>query len=157
MSFFPVRNNMSVRILPFSFFFRFSWFFSTVVFTFLSISTSAKEEIKKKSKHPQDNRLSRREFRQFLIMVVDNMPGADSFEYFIEFLNNSVEVSTAHTGVSCVSFTLNFYSLLIKNFLIPLWSKTRFFWRKFIVIFHLVLNENLLNANQYLYNSSTVL
>ena len=94
--------------------------YSSIVFTFLSISTSAKEEIKKKSKHPQDNRLSRREFRQFLIIVVDNMPGADSFEYFIEFLNNSVEVSTAHTGVSCVSFTLNFYSLLIKNFLIPL-------------------------------------
>ena len=54
---------------------------------------SAKAELKKKSKHPQDNRLSKREFRQFVILVADAMPGADSFEYFIEFLNNSVEVT----------------------------------------------------------------
>ena len=53
---------------------------------------SAKKELKKKSKHPQDNRLSKREFRQFVTLVADTMPGADSFEYFIEFLNNSVEV-----------------------------------------------------------------
>ena len=53
----------------------------------------AKKELKKKSKHPQDNRLSKREFRQFVTLVADSMPGADSFEYFIEFLNNSVEVS----------------------------------------------------------------
>ena len=56
-------------------------------------SYTAKVELKKKSKHPQDNRLSKREFRQFVTLVADAMPGADSFEYFIEFLNNSVEVS----------------------------------------------------------------
>ena len=54
---------------------------------------SAKKELKKKAKHPQDNRLSKREFRQFVTLVADAMPGADSFEYFIEFLNNSVEVT----------------------------------------------------------------
>lgn len=48
--------------------------------------------MKKKSKHPQDNRLSRREFRQFVILVSDFMAGADAFEYFAEFLSNSVEV-----------------------------------------------------------------
>lgn len=63
-------------------------------FTNFLYSHVAKEEMKKKSKHPQDNRLSRREFRQFVIMVCDNMPGADAFEYFVEFLNNSVEVSS---------------------------------------------------------------
>lgn len=58
----------------------------------MGLYMTAKEEMKKKSKHPQDNRLSKREFRQFVIMVCDHMPGADAFEYFVEFLNNSVEV-----------------------------------------------------------------
>ncbi|WAR02132.1 LOW QUALITY PROTEIN: EFCB5-like protein [Mya arenaria] len=51
----------------------------------------AKTEMKKKTKQPQDNRLSRREFRTFVTMVADQMPGADAFEYFVEFLNLSVE------------------------------------------------------------------
>lgn len=54
---------------------------------------SAKEEMRKKSKHPADNRLSKREFRTFVTMVADAMPGADAFEYFVEFLSSSVEVS----------------------------------------------------------------
>ncbi|XP_060602058.1 EF-hand calcium-binding domain-containing protein 5-like isoform X5 [Ruditapes philippinarum] len=53
---------------------------------------TAKVEMKKKTKHPTDNRLSKREFRNFVTLVADAMPGADAeFEYFIEFLNNSVE------------------------------------------------------------------
>lgn len=48
--------------------------------------------MKKKSKHPTDSRLSKREFRTFVTMVADQMPGADAFEYFVEFLSNSVEV-----------------------------------------------------------------
>ncbi|XP_052802445.1 EF-hand calcium-binding domain-containing protein 5-like isoform X2 [Mya arenaria] len=52
----------------------------------------AKTEMKKKTKQPQDNRLSRREFRTFVTMVADQMPGADAFEYFVEFLNLSVEL-----------------------------------------------------------------
>lgn len=70
------------------------------------LSVLAKEELKKKSKHPQDNRLSKREFRHFVTLVADSMPGADSFEYFLEFLNNSVEVnkiSQLERFLSCVT------------------------------------------------------
>lgn len=52
----------------------------------------AKSGLKKQSKYA-DNRLSKREFRTFVQLVVDEMPGADSFDYFVEFLVNSVEVS----------------------------------------------------------------
>ncbi|XP_069135004.1 EF-hand calcium-binding domain-containing protein 5-like isoform X1 [Argopecten irradians] len=51
----------------------------------------AKVSLKKQAKYSQDNRLSRREFRQFVLLVVDELPGADSFDYFVEFLINSVE------------------------------------------------------------------
>ena len=64
---------------------------------------TAKEEMKNKAKHLQDSRLSKREFRHFVTTVADLMPGADSFEYFVEFLNNSVEVC----------FTSNFLLSLI--------------------------------------------
>ncbi|KAH3877790.1 hypothetical protein DPMN_001668 [Dreissena polymorpha] len=51
----------------------------------------AKAEMKKKAKHQPDSRLSRREFRTFVTLVTDQMPGADAFEYFVEFLSTSVE------------------------------------------------------------------
>jgi hypothetical protein len=51
----------------------------------------AKAALKKQSKYA-DNRLSKREFRTFVQLAVDEMPGADSFDYFVEFLVNSVEV-----------------------------------------------------------------
>ncbi|XP_021357902.1 EF-hand calcium-binding domain-containing protein 5-like isoform X4 [Mizuhopecten yessoensis] len=51
----------------------------------------AKVSLKKQAKYSQDNRLSRREFRQFVLLVVEELPGADSFDYFVEFLVNSVE------------------------------------------------------------------
>lgn len=54
----------------------------------------AKSGLKKQSKYA-DNRLSKREFRTFVQLVVDEMPGADSFDYFVEFLVNSVERSYA--------------------------------------------------------------
>ncbi|XP_061198167.1 EF-hand calcium-binding domain-containing protein 5-like isoform X1 [Saccostrea echinata] len=54
----------------------------------------AKATLKKQSKYA-DNRLSKREFRTFVQLVVDEMPGADSFDYFVEFLVNSVERSYA--------------------------------------------------------------
>lgn len=50
--------------------------------------------MKKRSKY-HDMRLSRREFRQYVELVVEELPGAESFEYFVEFLTNSVEVTHA--------------------------------------------------------------
>ncbi|KAL3858381.1 hypothetical protein ACJMK2_012972 [Sinanodonta woodiana] len=50
----------------------------------------AKEELQKKSKHAHDNRLSKREFRMFVAMAADNMPGGD-LDYFVDFLSNNVE------------------------------------------------------------------
>ncbi|XP_048764274.1 EF-hand calcium-binding domain-containing protein 5-like isoform X2 [Ostrea edulis] len=54
----------------------------------------AKSALKKQSRYA-DNRLSKREFRTFVQLAVDEMPGADSFDYFVEFLVNSVERSYA--------------------------------------------------------------
>ncbi|KAK3085117.1 hypothetical protein FSP39_024683 [Pinctada imbricata] len=53
-----------------------------------------KLKLKKHSKYA-DNRLSKREFRQFVQFVIDEIPGADTFEYFVEFLVNGVERSYA--------------------------------------------------------------
>ncbi|KAL5015803.1 hypothetical protein ScPMuIL_005392 [Solemya velum] len=55
----------------------------------------ARISFRQKSVYSQDNRLSKQEFRQFTLMVVDGMAEADSFDYFIEFLTNSVERSYA--------------------------------------------------------------
>ncbi|KAK3588676.1 hypothetical protein CHS0354_028885 [Potamilus streckersoni] len=57
----------------------------------------AKDELKKKSKHAHDNRLSKREFRMFITMAADNMPGGD-LDYFVEFLSNSVEKASDKGG-----------------------------------------------------------
>lgn len=54
----------------------------------------AQSNLRKKSKY-HDMRLSRREFRQYVELVVEELPGAESFEYFVEFLTNSVERSYA--------------------------------------------------------------
>ncbi|KAL8619155.1 hypothetical protein ACOMHN_019427 [Nucella lapillus] len=54
----------------------------------------AREDLKKQSKY-QDSRLNKREFRTFVGLVIDALPGADAFEYFVEFLANSVERSYA--------------------------------------------------------------
>ncbi|XP_035826955.1 EF-hand calcium-binding domain-containing protein 5 [Aplysia californica] len=54
----------------------------------------AQQALKKKSKY-HDTRLSRREFRQYIELIVDELPGAESFEFFVEFLTNSVERSCA--------------------------------------------------------------
>ena len=52
----------------------------------------AKKEYKKKGNY-SDNRLSKREFRDLVFKIVSFMHGGDSFDYFVEFLLNSVEVS----------------------------------------------------------------
>ena len=65
-------------------------------------SLTAKVLLKKHSKYA-DNRLSKREFRHFVQYVVDEIPGADTFEYFVEFLVNSVEVG--YTAVIDVLFS----------------------------------------------------
>ncbi|XP_076106684.1 EF-hand calcium-binding domain-containing protein 5-like isoform X2 [Mytilus galloprovincialis] len=51
----------------------------------------AKTRLKKTTKYAQDNRLSKREFRTFVQAVTDEISGADSFDYYIDFLTNSVE------------------------------------------------------------------
>lgn len=58
----------------------------------LSFDFTAKTRLKKTTKYAQDNRLSKREFRTFVQAVTDEISGADSFDYYIDFLTNSVEV-----------------------------------------------------------------
>ncbi|XP_046371619.2 EF-hand calcium-binding domain-containing protein 5-like [Haliotis rufescens] len=53
----------------------------------------AKDQLSKKSKY-HDQRLSKREFRTFIDLVVDEIPG-DSFDYLVEFLASSIERSYA--------------------------------------------------------------
>ena len=62
-------------------------------------SNLAKKSLKKKNRY-HDNRLSKREFRDFIHAIVEQMPGGmdESFDYFVEFLLSSVEVS--HLDVS---------------------------------------------------------
>lgn len=53
---------------------------------------TAKTEFMKKTKN-HENRLTKREFRDFVYKAVEGMAGGeDAFDYFIEFLINSVEV-----------------------------------------------------------------
>ncbi|XP_050409676.1 EF-hand calcium-binding domain-containing protein 5 [Patella vulgata] len=52
----------------------------------------AKEEMKKKSRF-QDQRLSKREFRMLIQLVVQEIPGSETFDSLLEFLTNSVERS----------------------------------------------------------------
>lgn len=52
---------------------------------------SAFDSLKQQSEYV-DVRLSKREFRDLLEVIVENMPGPDSFDNFVEFLTNSVEV-----------------------------------------------------------------
>ncbi|XP_046544063.1 LOW QUALITY PROTEIN: EF-hand calcium-binding domain-containing protein 5-like [Haliotis rubra] len=54
----------------------------------------AKDKLSKQSKY-HDQRLSKREFRTFFDLVVDEIPG-DSFDYLIEFLASSIEDAEAH-------------------------------------------------------------
>ncbi len=58
----------------------------------LSAALAVRREIKKKIKLHQDNRINKREFREFVFRVVSLMPGADEFDYFIDFLLSNVEV-----------------------------------------------------------------
>ena len=51
----------------------------------------AKKDIRKRSKY-HDSRLSKREFRDFVYRIVELMGGKENFDYFVEFLLNSVEV-----------------------------------------------------------------
>ena len=52
-----------------------------------------KKDLRKKSRN-HDNRLSKREFRDLVYKVVENMAGGNEhFDNFIDFLFNSVEVS----------------------------------------------------------------
>ena len=52
-----------------------------------------KKDLRKKSRN-HDNRLSKREFRDLVYKVVENMAGGNEhFDYFIDFLFNSVEVN----------------------------------------------------------------
>ncbi|CAG5133584.1 unnamed protein product, partial [Candidula unifasciata] len=53
---------------------------------------SAQFDLKKQSEY-FDGRLSNREFRQFLNMVINELPGKETFDLFVEFLMNSVERS----------------------------------------------------------------
>ncbi|XP_067682679.1 EF-hand calcium-binding domain-containing protein 5-like [Haliotis asinina] len=53
----------------------------------------AKDKLSKQSKY-HDQRLSKREFRTFINLVVDEIPG-DSFDYLVEFLASSIERSYA--------------------------------------------------------------
>ena len=53
---------------------------------------TVRKEIKRKIKLHQDNRINKREFREFVFRVVSMMPGADEFDYFIDFLLSNVEV-----------------------------------------------------------------
>ena len=52
---------------------------------------SVKKDLKKRSKN-HDSRLTKREFRDFVYKVVENMAGTDEFDYFVDFMLNSVEV-----------------------------------------------------------------
>ena len=52
---------------------------------------TAKKQFKERAEY-HDNRMSKREFREFVYSVVDEMGGGDIFDYFIEFLLGSVEV-----------------------------------------------------------------
>ena len=52
---------------------------------------SAKKEFRKKTRN-HDSRLSKREFREFVHRVVEKMSGQDAFDYFVDFMLNSVEV-----------------------------------------------------------------
>jgi hypothetical protein len=61
-------------------------------FFFCWVRVPAKKEFKEETKH-SDNRLSKREFRDFFHRVVVLLSDGDGgFDYFIEFLINSVEV-----------------------------------------------------------------
>ncbi len=55
----------------------------------------ATKEYKKKTKN-HDTRLSKREFRDLVHRIVELMVGADVFDYFVEFMLNSVEVSLVY-------------------------------------------------------------
>ena len=59
---------------------------------------AAKKEYKKSSKHA-DYRLTKREFREYVSNVVDHMGGErnSTFDFFIEFLINSVQVRFINT------------------------------------------------------------
>lgn len=64
------------------------------VFHVIFLFPAAREELKIQSKY-HDTRLSKQEFSTFVDLVVGNIPGRDTFEYFVEFLTNSVEVLIA--------------------------------------------------------------
>ncbi|XP_013406765.1 EF-hand calcium-binding domain-containing protein 5 isoform X1 [Lingula anatina] len=44
-------------------------------------------------KDETDNRLSKREFREFVTAVADEIPGSDEFDYMVDFMESSVERS----------------------------------------------------------------
>ena len=53
-----------------------------------------KKDVRKKTRH-HDNRLSKREFRDLVYKVIEHMAGAhEQFDNFIDFLFNSVEVTS---------------------------------------------------------------
>lgn len=53
---------------------------------------TAKKELKSKSQF-SDNRLSKREFRDFVYRIINEMGGGENFDSFIEYLLNSIERS----------------------------------------------------------------
>ena len=57
----------------------------------VDLDLAAKKDIRKRSKY-HDSRLSKREFRDFVYKIVGFMGGNENFDYFVEFLLNSVEV-----------------------------------------------------------------
>ena len=52
---------------------------------------AARKEHKRRHRY-HDNRLSKREFRDFIYKIVELMGGSENFDFFVEFLLNSVEV-----------------------------------------------------------------
>ena len=75
---------------------------------------TAKAKLKKSAKYAQDNRLSKREFRTFVQAVTDEISGADSFDYYIEFLTNSVEVGLyIICALNLLLFPRSFFKLLL--------------------------------------------
>ena len=59
----------------------------------------AKKTLRRKNRH-HDQRLSKREFREFIYKVAEHMPGEEAFDMFVDFLVSSVEVS----NTICVSY-----------------------------------------------------
>lgn len=66
------------------------------------------KQVHAKRARSQDLRLSKREFREYVYLVVDHMSGGEEgFDFFVDFLLNSVEVKL---GVDVLALAL-FYNI----------------------------------------------